>query len=364
MSAGQTEGFPDGANRRAMASMIDVAARAGLSIASVSRVLNDSEPTSADTRERVLRAASELDYSIDRRARALRMQKSDTIGLIAADAKNPFFTEIIAAIEAAAYDAKHDLFFANSDEDLARERLHLQSMVAQRIGGVIILPVGSDAAGLAPFVERAPLVCLDRRLPGLRADVAIVDNELGSELAVEHLCAAGHERIGIVVAHHRTVSVERVRGFRRALAARGIRERPGYVQTGENARSEAGYACTRRLLEQGEPPTAIFVTNHLLTLGALYALRDAGLRVPHDVSVVSFDDTQYAALLDPPLTTIAQPTEALGHDAVRLLLDRVDRGYEGEPRSIVLPPSLHERRSVRTIGASIRRHNEACSATA
>ncbi len=347
-----------------MASMIDVAARAGLSIASVSRVLNGSEQTSADARERVLRAASELDYSIDRRARALRLQKSQTIGLIAADAKNPFFTEIIAAVEAAAYEAKHDLFFANSDEDLARERLHLQSMLAQRIGGVIILPVGSDAASLGSFIKRAPLVCLDRRLAGLRADLVIVDNELGSELAVDHLCAAGHERVGIVAARDRTVSLERVRGFRRALAARGIREQPGYVQTGENARREAGYACTRRILALAEPPTALFVTNHLLTLGALYALRDAGLRVSEDMSVVSFDDTQYAALLDPPLTTIAQPNEQLGRDAVRLLVDRIDRGYGGEPRSVVLPPALNERKSVRTIGPGIQRRDAPSLASA
>lgn len=299
------------------------------------------------TRDRVLRAAASLDYSIDRRARALRRQKSGTIGLIVADAENPFFAQIIHAIEEVAYTSKHDLFFCNSNEDPERERFHLLSMHAQRIDGIILLPVGDDASSLPAFLGRdTPLVCLDRRLPGANFDLAILDNFMGSELAVRHLFEAGHKRIGIVTAHDRTVTVERIAGFRATIAACGLDERPEYVRRGTDARQESGYAQTVDLLGLKMPPTAIFATNPLLALGALRAIRDCGLRVPDDVSVIGFDDTLYAGLLDPPLTTIVQPTTELGRLAAELLLDRVVRGFTGAPRNLVLPPKLEVRASV------------------
>lgn len=330
-----------------MASIIDVAKRAGLSVASVSRVLNGSKPVSPATRERVMRATLALDYSIDRRARALRRQKSGTIGLVVADAKNPFFTKIVHAIEEVAYRSKHDLFLCNSDEDSERERRHLLSMHAQRIDGIILLPVGADAASLPPFLGTdTPLVCLDRRLPGARFDLAIVDNHRGCELAVRHLAEFGHERIAIVTAHDRTVSLERIAGFRDALEKNGIGERPEYVRRGVDARQKSGYTQTLVLLDLTPPPSAIFVTNQLLVLGALTAIRERGLRVPDDISLIGFDDTIYTELLDPPLTTIAQPTTELGRRAAELLMDRVIGGYAGEPRIVVMPPTLIVRASV------------------
>ncbi len=326
-----------------MASITDVAKRAGLSIASVSRVLNGSANVTPATRERVLEAASELRYSIDLRARGLRRQQSGTLGLIVADAENPFFTQIVHAIEAVTYESKRNLFLCNSDEDPEREQLHLAAMQAQRIDGILLLPVGSDA-GLLDFGR--PLVCLDRRLPGAPYDLAIVDNMKGSELAVRDFVAHGHTRLAIVTAHDPTVSVERMAGYRATLAALGIAERPEYSRRGSNARRESGYHETSVLLELPEPPTALFVTNQLLLLGALAAIRDGGLRVPADISVIGFDDTPYAELLDPPLTTVAQPIYAIGTAAAQLLLDRVDRGYTGPARTIVLPPKLIARASV------------------
>ncbi len=330
-----------------MASITDVAKRAGLSVATVSRVLNGSKPVSTKTHERVMRATLALDYSIDRRARALRRQKSGTIGLVVADAENPFFTQILRAIEEVAYTSKHDLFLCNSNEDAERERLHLLSMHAQRIDGIILLPVGADSASLPAFLGReTPLVCLDRRLPAANFDLAIVDNHLGSELAVRHLFACGHERIGIVTAHDRTVSIERIAGFRDALAAVGLDDRPEYLRRGSDARQGSGYTQTAALLGLRTPPSAIFVTNQLLVLGALLAIRERGLRIPHDISLIGFDDTLYAELLDPPLTTIAQPTTELGRRAAELLLDRVDGVYAGAPRIVVMPPTLQSRSSV------------------
>ncbi len=330
-----------------MKSISDVARLAGLSVASVSRVLNGSKPVTPETRDRVMRAATELHYSIDRRARALRRQKSGTIGLIVADAENPFFAQIIRSIEGVTYDSKHDLFLCNSDEDPEREQFHLQAMRAQRIDGIILLPVCATGASLAPFLQsETPIVCLDRRLPDVDLDLAIVDNVLGSALAVDHLVAQGHRRIAIITAHDETVSFERVAGFRAALARFDIAERREYERRGHDARLQTGLELTSALLGLGEPPTAIFVTNHLMLLGAMRAARMAGARVPQDLSLMGFDDTPWAELLEPPLTTIGQPTQALGTTAANLLLDRVDREYLGPSRQIVLPPSLIVRGSV------------------
>jgi DNA-binding LacI/PurR family transcriptional regulator len=329
-----------------LATIVDVAKAAGVSVASVSRVLNGSKPVSLDARERVMRAARKLDYSIDQRARGLRRQKSGTIGLVVADAKNPFFGEILHAIEEVAYKSKLDLFFANSDEDPERESVHLRAMHAQRIDGIILLPVGGDASVLPPFLGRdTPLVCLDRRLPGALFDLAIVDNAAAAGLAVQYLAENGHVEIAILTAHDSTVSHERIAGFRTAMRAHGIPVRKEFIARASDAQQRGGYLRAKMLLSSRSLPSALVVTNHPLTLGALSAIRECGLRIPEDISLIGFDDTPYTGLLDPPLTTIAQPTSELGRAAARLLLERI-AGYDGPPRNLVFPPALRLRKSV------------------
>ncbi|MBD5657386.1 MAG: LacI family DNA-binding transcriptional regulator, partial [Candidatus Eremiobacteraeota bacterium] len=212
-----------------MNSITDVARLAGLSVASVSRVLNDSKPVSEEVRDRVLRAAKELHYSIDRRARGLKSRKSGTIGLIVADAENPFFAQIIRSIENVTYESKHDLFLCNSDEDPEREQFHLAAMRAQRIDGIILLSVCASGKWLTPLLHaEIPIVCLDRHLPDVDLDIVIVDNDAGSRLAVNHLIQNGHRRIAIVTAHDATVSVERLASFRATLRENGVSPRADY----------------------------------------------------------------------------------------------------------------------------------------
>ncbi len=330
-----------------MNSITDVARLSGLSVASVSRVLNGSKPVSKETSERVLRAAAELHYSIDQRARGLKRRRSGTIGLIVADAENPFFAQIIRSIESVTYESKHDLFLCNSDEDPDRERFHLDKMRSQRIDGIILLPVCASGNWLQPFLDGGiPIVCLDRRLPDVELDLAIVDNDAGSRLAVTHLARAGHRRIAIVTAHDATVSVDRLESYRATLGELGIPLRTEYERRGRDAHQNTGYEIALALFGLREPPTAIFVTNHLMLLGVMQAARDRGLRIPETLSLLGFDDTPWAPLMEPPLTTIAQPTRALGSAAANLLIDRVDRGYTGAARRVVLSPALKIRGSV------------------
>jgi len=256
-----------------MASIKQVAARAGVSVASVSRVLNHSKPVADETRDRVLAAVRDLNYSIDQRARGLRRQKSGTLGLVVSDVGNPFFSRVIRSIEAVTYESGHSLFLCNSDEDPERERFHMQVMEAQRIDGVIVLPVTNSGRALLPLLDHdIPVVCLDRGVDDVDLDTGLVDNVTGSALAVAHLIALGRRRIGIIGGRASTPGFERLAGYRQALAAAGIPQDPDLVRHGD-FKEEGGCAEALALLNLPEPPTAIFAINHPMTLGALTAIR-------------------------------------------------------------------------------------------
>jgi len=326
-------------------SITDIALRAGVSVASVTRVLDGSKEVRLATRERVLRAVMELQDAAERPTLDRRLPRSGTIGFIVSDVQNPSLPQIVASIENISYGTKRRLVLCNSDEDPERERGHLSDLVAQGVDGIITLPVGATVDSIAPFIHSVSIVCLDRRIPGLELDLAISDNRLGSDLAVRHLVELGHSRIALIATHHETLTAERVGGFLAALAALGIAEHPEYVRRGGDARQHSGYEQTLHLLRLAQPPTAILVANHLLMLGAMSALRDRGLRTPEDISLVGFDETPWSRLLDPPLTTVALPANELGTAAAHLLIDRLDRQYTGRPREVMLPPELIVRAS-------------------
>ncbi len=309
-------------------------------------MLNESKPVAEATRRRVLAAAESLHYSIDQRARALRRRKSETLGLIVSDVANPYFPEVIRAIEAVAYHSGHDLFLCNSDEDPERERFYIRAMISQRIGGIIIVPVTFTSASLAPALRNdIPIVCLDRRIDGVQLDSVLVDNFAGGALAADALLDRGHRRIGAIVATRTTPGNDRLRGFAQRLAERGAPLDPALVRDGEY-KQIGGHAAARSMFALERPPTGLFVANLPMTLGALQAARECTLHVPDDLSLIAFDDTDWATFLDPPLTTVSQPTHLLGAAAAEMLIDRVDERYIGGARSIVLPPDLMDRASI------------------
>jgi DNA-binding LacI/PurR family transcriptional regulator len=329
-----------------MASIKDVAELAGVSVASVSRVLNASRPVADETRDRVIAAARQLNYSIDQRARAIRLKKSGTLGLIVADLGNPFTAQVIRTIEAVTYENGHDLFLCNSDEDAERERLHCQAMAAQRIGGVIVMPVTFSGAAFAPLLgNEIAVVCLDRKVDDLALDAVLVNNDAGGTMAAVALVEAGHRDIGVIGASRTTPGRDRVVAFRRTLLERGLPIEDGFVRDG-NYKEDGGYAETLAVLSRPRRPTALFIVNHPMTVGALRAIRDLGLRVPDDVSIVAFDDPTWAPFFDPPLSTLRQPTDQLGTCAAQMLIERIAGRYSGAGRSIMLQPQYMERGSV------------------
>jgi DNA-binding LacI/PurR family transcriptional regulator len=332
-----------------MASIKDVTELAGVSVASVSRVLNTSRPVAGATREHVIAAARQLNYSIDQRARAIRLKKSATLGLIVADVGNPFTAQVIRTIEAVAYRNGHDLFLSNSDEDADRERLHCQAMAAQRIGGVIVLPVTFSGAALAPLLSNGiPVVCLDRKVDDCALDAVLVNNDAGGTMAAVALYDAGHRRIGVIGASRTTPGRDRVIAFRRTLLERGVTLEDDLVREADY-KEDGGYSETLAVLSYDIRPTALFVINHPMTIGALNAIRDLGLRVPRDVSIVSFDDPTWAQLLDPALSTVRQPTDQLGTCAAEMVIERMQGEHTGPARLVLLQPRFMDRASVAVV---------------
>ena len=312
-----------------VATIKDVAKRAGVSTATVSRVLNGDERVTPAYREAVQRAVAELDYRPDRIARNLRARRSQMLGLIISDIENPFFTSVVRGVEDVAYENDHTILLCNSDEDPEKERLYLDIMTAERAAGVIVSAAcETDNHSRAVLQAGIPVVAMDRRMRDLEVDTVVVDSAEGAYQLVRHLLESGHRRIGLIGGPQQvTTAREREAGYLRALAEHGLRPDPALIKS-TDYKLAGGYEATCQLLELEQPPTAMFAANNLTTLGALNCIHERGLRIPEDVAIGGFDDMPWATSLNPPLTAVAQPTYELGRTAADLLLRRIrDKGH-------------------------------------
>ncbi|MGH2617416.1 MAG: LacI family DNA-binding transcriptional regulator [Thermomicrobiales bacterium] len=333
-----------------MAKLKQVAERAGVSPATVSRVLSGAPSVTPPYRERVLRAAMELDYRPNRLASNLRRQKSATIGVVVSDIENPHFTEMVRTVEAAAFGRGFRVLLCNTDETVEKQRAYLEVLAEEQVAGVILVPSDPDGEGIARLLTMGvPLVAFDRMLADPRADAAIIANVGGARRATEYLLAAGHERIGFVGGRvDIQTGAERLAGYESAMAARGLRPR----SAAGAFRIEGGLAATEALLSEDGAITALVVANNLMTIGALRALRARGLRVPNDVGLVAIDDPFWAELVDPPLTTLAQLVQRMAESAVELLFERITGGDRNQTQTkcLVFSFELRRRGSCGTVG--------------
>jgi DNA-binding LacI/PurR family transcriptional regulator len=304
----------------------EVARRASVSIATVSRVLNHMPNVSPEVQDKVLRAAKELNYQPSRTAQRLRAQKSQVIGLIVSDVENPFFTSVVRGIEDFLQKQSYSVVLCNSDEDPEKELLYINVMLAESVAGVIVSPSSESRPHIQSLLDhRIPVVTIDRLLQNLEVD-SVVSNNYGSSFkAVSYLVRQGHRRIGLVSLPLTTLpGAERCEGYKGALRENGIPVSQKLISIGD-AKEAGGYESAMRLLQNKEQPTALFCANNLMTLGALRAIKDFGLSVPKDISLIGFDDMLWSPLLDPPLTCVAQPTYEMGQRAAELLLARIQR---------------------------------------
>jgi LacI family transcriptional regulator, galactose operon repressor len=323
----------------------DVARAAGVSPATVSRVLNGNDAVAPERAARVLQVAAELGYQPHGPARALRQQRTRLWAVIVSDIQNPFFTTMVRGIEDVGRAEGHRIVLCNSDEDPTREAAYIDVAVAERMGGVVIAPASDRSSRVDTLLERRiPVVTVDRRLRHGHdhVDSVMVDNRAGAIAATDHLLTNGAKRIACITGPARaSTAAERLTGYRTALRKAGREPRPDLIRHAD-FRHEGGYTATTDLLRTRHRPDALFVTNNLMTLGALQAIADTGLQVPHDIAIVGFDDAPWATLTTPPLTVIAQPTLEIGREAGRLLATAANATTT---RHIVLSPTLIIRQS-------------------
>jgi LacI family transcriptional regulator len=322
--------------------MTDVARLARTSVATVSAIVNGSARVSPELAARVREAIAAVGYRPDGIARSLKKGSTQTIGLLVTDITNPFFTAVVHSVEDAAQARGYSVILCNSDENFAEERTYLDLLLTRRVDGLILVPTGkaADYAGFGS-ASRAPVVFIDRAIPGVPVDTVTVDNLRASQAAVEYLLRLGHRRIGIVTGlPHLSTSAERLKGYRRALRKGGIALDPELVRQGD-FRQEGAFAAAQSLLALRQRPTAIFASNNLMAIGTMLAVRAAGLGCPEDVSLACFDDFEWAGVFHPRLTVLRQPTAEIGQKAIELLLARLGAGKNGAaPHHVALKAEL------------------------
>ena len=323
----------------------DVARAAGVSITTVSHVLSGHRPTGELTRHRVLAVVEQLNYRPNRVAQSLATRHTRTVGLILPDILNPFFPQLVHAIERSAIHAGYRLLLCHTDSLESLERECLEDLVARRVEGVIYM---RGTAAPNPVLERLaeehfPLVVLDEEVPGLVAPGVYAMNRLGGRMAARHLWQLGHRDVGVIGGPRGLVSVcDRVQGFQetyRRLGAPVPEERTVFTGFSVHGGQEAG----RGLLLRHPELTAVFAANDLIAFGVIQAARELGRSVPGSLSVLGFDDVTTAAMVDPPLTTVRQPIRRMGSEAFRLLMGQVRGTWEPVRRQ--LPTRLVERGS-------------------
>ncbi|MFF4140468.1 LacI family DNA-binding transcriptional regulator [Streptomyces sp. NPDC001698] len=326
-----------------MASIKDVAAAAGVSVATVSRVLNEHPSVSADARTRVLASVEALGYRPNAVARSLRTHRTRTLGLVISDVLNPYFTALARSVEEEARALGYSVIIGNADERPGLQDHHVRTLLDRRIDGLLVSPTdGGSPLMLDAARAGTPIVFVDRWIEGVDVPVVRSDGRAAVRDLVAHLYGLGHRRLAIIAGPAATTTGrERVEAFREALAAHGLPLPDAYVGQGD-FRAGSGQRVTEGFLGLPEPPEAVFTADNLMALGALDAIRARGLRVPDDIALAAFDDIPWFPHTDPPITAIAQPTGELGRAAVRALVDRI----AGRPaRSVTLPARLVVRRS-------------------
>ncbi len=324
-----------------MSNIKDVAKAAGVSTATVSRVLAHSAIIKPETRERVLEAIAQLNYRPNLIARSLRVQKSARIGLVVSDIRNPFFTAIGRAVEDAAYEQGYSVLMCNTDENPEKEELYLNLLRDENVAGVIFSPTQQFNMASHTYGGRMPFVIIDRSVDSHEADMVLLDNVSAACELTKHLIDNGYRKLAGLFGDASTTGQDRHRGFLQALQEHHLN--PVGVHF-VSPRIKQGYDATLALLEQADRPDAIFTSNSLLTAGAFQAMRDKKISVPNEVALVGFDETTWDALVDPPITVMAQPTEEIGRIATELLFRRIQEPTRS-PETVTLKGSLIARGS-------------------
>jgi LacI family transcriptional regulator len=331
-------------------SIKEVARRAGVSVGTVSNVLNNPTVVAPATRQRVQEAITELGYVRNDSARQLRAGRSRTIAIMVLDVANPFFTDVVRGAELTAEERDVMVIVCNSGDNPARERRHLDQLEEQRVGGVLITPVedGPDSRLEQLIVRGTPVVLVDRGAGKASRCSVAVDDLLGGQLAVEHLLAQGHRHIAFVGGPIAIPQVtDRYQGASNAIKRQAESQARLRLVSTTGLTVSAGRQAAAQLVDLAPEhrPSAVFCANDLVALGVLQEMTLRGLRVPGDIAIIGYDDIEFAAAAAVPLSSIRQPREQLGRTAAQLLLEKIEDGEHHRHRRVVFQPELVVRHS-------------------
>ena len=337
----------------------DVAAFAGVHPSTVSRVLRGKEilPISVETREKIIHAAKTLKYHPDQRARALRLGKSNTIGLIIPDISNWFFSEIAKSIEHHCYTAGYTLIVCASDEDQDKEIRFVDDLISRGVDGLIIAPVQDSFQHIQDLIQNNfPFVLIDREFENLQTNAVVSDNYQASYNLVKYLTSQGHHRIGFLRARKSIYTIQkRLEGFLDAVNTLGLDNSPDLI-VGDGFTSAAGFDATSRMLALKPPPTAIISSGNSVTFGAIQSILSMGLNIPNDISLVAFTDTHLAPFLICPLATVTHPLEEMGHQAFTILIEHIDDKKNRSISRVEIKTRFNNRESVQALSLAIVNH--------
>ena len=328
------------------ATMKDIARKAGVSVITVSRALNDRPDISRETKNRILKIARELHYMPDHLARSLVTRKTKTIGVLVPDNVDPFYAAVVQGIGDECRERGYGIFLWNTHDSANDELEYLRQARQKRADGMLIYPVQADTRYIEELKNTpVPFVFLNRHTEALDFDYVINDNVHGAYMAVKHLIDKGHRRITYVCAKPTASSgQERMYGCRKAVEEAGLPPNALEVVVCDET-IESCYWVVSQLISKKDRPTAMFLWDDRLAIGAIKAILEAGMHIPADIAIVGYDDIEISAYLYPPLTTVRQPTHQIGETAARILLDKLESETGSELRRIVLKPELIARQT-------------------
>ncbi|OMP66987.1 LacI family DNA-binding transcriptional regulator [Domibacillus epiphyticus] len=327
-----------------MVSIKDVAQKANVSTATVSRVISKPEAVKEETSKKVLKAIQELNYQPNVLARQLRRLETKTILVIVPDITNTFFSKVLRGIESVAVSNGYKVILGDAGNDVEREEEYLNVLRQKQADGIVMLTARMETGVIEKFSVDYPLVLACEYIEGSTIPTVSIDNVSSARKATEYLIALGHEKIGTITGPLNVVlGKDRLKGYTQAMARHNLSVEPFLVQEGTFT-FDSGYNMMMKFLALSNPPTAVFAANDEMAFGAVKAVKSRGLRVPEDVSVIGFDDIEFSAIFEPPLTTISQPTFEIGTKAMELLLKLMNED-EITRNQYILEDSLIERDS-------------------
>lgn len=325
-------------------SIRDVAEKADVSIATVSRVIRNIPGVREKTKSKVFKAIKALNYEVNTIARSLRKGKTNTIGIIITNVLSTFHSIIAKSVEEKAKEYGYNMILCNSNDDSEEELNYLKVLKSNRVDGIILISRGKNSNYIKHLIMTGTkIILLDRLIPGVECDSVITDNEESSFNAVKFLIQRGYKRIGIIIAElDLYTSRERFNGYLRALRESKLTKNDGIIKIGGFQKTN-GVHLSEEIISSSNRPEALFIGNLDLTLGTVLTIKKMGIKIPEDIGIIGFDDSDWALILDPPLTTVSQPVYELGSTAAELLIKKIEDNLinlNSKPKIITLNNKL------------------------